>query len=166
MKHSQGFTLIELVIVIVTVGIIAGIVGFILLGATNSWRFASLRKDILWDGRLAMNRMVREIKEIKNLTSVTTASSSQFRFTRVDDSDITYSLSGTDLNRTESGTSNLLAENVSGLTFAYYNASGGQIVTPTVSPLETDIRRVRINLTLTKNVENIYLQSESVPRNF
>ncbi len=163
---KRGFSLIELIIVITIIGIISGVVGFTLFGAVDAWTFKFNRSDILWDGRLALNRMVRETREIKNTTSVTTAISSQFRFINVDDLDITYSLSGTDLNRTEDSTANVLAEDVSSLAFTYYDSGGATIATPIVSPLETDINRVRINLTLTKNGENVYLQSDARPRNF
>ena len=163
---KRGSTLVELVIVIAIVGIMAGAVGYILLGAVDAWTFKAKRNDILWDGRMAINRMVREIREIKNLTSVTTASSSQFRFTNVNNNSITYSLSGADLNRTKDGTANILAQNVSSLSFTYYDSSGAGIATPTVSPSATNIRRVRINLTLTNGGQNFYAQSDSMPRNF
>ena len=166
MTENKGFTLVELIIVITIIGIIAGTVGFILLSTVDAWMFKFNRADLLSDGRLALNRMVREIRQIKDLTSVTTATSSQFRFTNTGDVDIIYSLSSTDLNRTADATANVLAQDVSSLGFAYYDSSGDTISTPTVSPSETDIRRVRINLTLTKSGENVYLQSESVPRNF
>jgi prepilin-type N-terminal cleavage/methylation domain-containing protein len=162
----DGFTLVELIVVIAIIGIIASIVGFILLGAVDAWTFKITRSDILWDGRLAMERMVREIREIRNLTSVVTANSSQFRFINADDVDITYSVTSTNLNRTEDGNANILAADVSSLGFTYYDANGDTIATPAVSPSETNIRRVRINLTLTKNGKNLYLQSEGVPRNF
>ena len=163
---SKGFTLIELVIVITIIGIITGVVGYILLGTVDAWMFKFNRADLLSDGRLAMNRMVREIREIKNRGKVTTAASSEFRFENVDNIDITYDLSSTDLDRTADGTANTLAENVSSLTFTYFDSNGNTIATPDVAPGATDIRRVRINLTLTKNSEDVYLQSESVPRNF
>lgn len=163
---KRGSTLVELVIVIAIVGIMVGAVGYILLGVVDAWTFKAKRNDILWDGRMAINRMGREIREIKNLTSVTTASSSQFRFTNVNNNSIIYSLSGTNLNRTKDGTANILAQNVSSLSFTYYDSSGASIATPTVSPSATNIRRVRINLTLTNGGQNFYAQSDSVPRNF
>lgn len=162
----KGFTLIELVIVITIIGIISGVVGYILLGTVQGWTFKASRNDLLWDGRLAMNRMVREIREIKDSTSVTTADSSQFKFIDMHDTDITYSINSTILNRTEGGTSNKIAENVSAIVFTYYSSSGSTITTPLVAPLSTDIRRIKIDLTLTKGGENVYLQSEGVPRNF
>jgi len=164
--RSKGFTLIELVIVIMVIGVIAGVVGYVLLTTVDAWTFKFNRSDLLWDGRLAVNRMVREIREVKRAANVTTASASQFRFTDVSDVDIIYSRRSTDLNRTADGTANVLAENVSSLTFTYYDSSGNTIAAPVVSPGNTDIRRVRINLTFTKNGENVYLQSDSVPRNF
>jgi len=164
---KNGFTLIELIIVITIIGIITGVVGFVLFGAVDAWTFKFNRSDILSDGRPAMNRMVREIREIRDNDSVATASSSEFRFTNVDNVDITYNLSSTDLNRTANGVTNTLAEDVSGLTFTYYDscASGATPIAPTVGT-DTNIRRVQIDLTLTKNGENLYVQSQSVPRNF
>ena len=166
MKASNGFSLIELIIVIVIIGIIAGVAGYVLLGAVDAWTFKFNRSGLLSDGRLAMNRMVREIREVKNRGNVITATSSEFRFIDVDDVDITYSLSSTDLNRTADSTANVLAGEVSSLAFTYYDSGGSTISTPTVSPNATDIRRVRINLTVTKGGENVYLQADSVPRNF
>jgi len=166
MKKDKGFTLVELVIAIIIIGITASTVGFMMLGVIKAWTFKFNRSDILWDGRLALGRMTREIREVRNTTSVTTASSSQFRFFDTGGADITYSLSSTDLNRTENGIPNLLAENVSNLAFTYYNLSGTVILAPTVSPSATNIRRVRIDLTLTKNGQNVYLRSDSSTENF
>jgi len=166
MKKNKGFTLVEVVIVITIVGIVSVIIGSILLGVVKAWTFKFNRNDILWDGRLALDRMTREIREVRNTTSVTTASSSQFRFIDTGNADITYSLSSTNLNRTENGTLNLLAENVSSLVFTYYNSSGTVIPVPTVSPSATNIRRVRISFTLTKNGQNVYLRSDSSTENF
>ena len=164
--RKNGFTLIELVVVISVVGIISTIVGSILLGAIDAWTFKFNRNDILWDSRLAIDRMTREIRTIRNATSVTTASSSQLRFIDAGNKDITYSMSSTNLNRTENGTVNLLAENVSSLAFTYYDANDAVIPAPAVSPSATDIRRVRINFTFTKNNENVYLRSDASTRNF
>jgi prepilin-type N-terminal cleavage/methylation domain-containing protein len=166
MEKNKGFTLVELMIVIVIVGIAASIIGFMLFGAIDAWTFKLNRADLLWDGRVSINRMTREIRTVKTSASVTTASTAQFRFTDVGNKDIAYSLSSTNLNRTENGTANLLAENVSALTFTYYNSSDTVIPSPTVSPSATDIRRVRINLTLTKNGQNVYLQSDASTKNF
>jgi len=164
--RKNGFTLVELVIVISVVGIISTIVGSMLLGAIDAWVFKFNRNDILWDSRLAIDRMTREIRTIRNTTSVTTASSAQFRFIDAGNKDITYSLSSTNLNRTENGIANLLAVDVSSITFTYYYANGTVIPAPAVSPSATDIRRVRINITLTKNGENVYLRSDASTKNF
>ena len=164
--NKRGFTLVELVIVITIVGIISVVIGSMLLGTVKAWTFKFNRNDSLWDGRIALDRMTREIRAIKNTTSVTTASAAQFRFIDAGNKDITYSMSSTNLNRTENGTANLLAENVSSLAFTYYDTNGNTIATPTVSPSATNIRRIRISLTLTKNGENVYLRSDASTKNF
>lgn len=160
MKKNKGFTLVELVIVITIIGISASILGFMLLGTVKAWTFKLNRNDILWDGRLSLDRMTREIRTIKDTASITTAASSQFRFIDAGNKDITYSLSSTNLNRTENAATNLLAENVSSLAFTYYDTAG------VVTGVLANIRRVRINLTLTKNGQNVYLQSDASTKNF
>jgi len=162
----RGFTLIELIIVISIVGVISGILGFVLLASVDAWTLKINRADMLWDGRLGMERMVRDIRQIRDLRGVITAGPSELRFIDANGDDITYRVNDAMLQRREDDHTNILAGWVSGLNFTYYDVNGNEIDLPMVNPDETDIRRIRINLNLTKNGKTLYLQSEVVPRNF
>ncbi len=60
---ENGFTLIELVISIVLVGIIAGVLGPIIFYGTEGYRQQIARKELLSRGRIALERMSREMRE-------------------------------------------------------------------------------------------------------
>ncbi len=158
---EKGFTLIELVIAIVILGIIAGIGTPLLLGISDSLAFLVSRTAIDQAGDIALSRMTREMRRLKDDSSVNTATSSQFSFDDVNSNTISYSLSGTDLMRN----SDILASDVQDLSFTYYDDSGSTISTPVVSPNKTDIRRIDISLEFTSSGQIFYYKSQVRPRN-
>lgn len=60
--NSKGFTLIEMVMVILLLGIIAGVAAMILLEGSKGWLAIGPRKDALWEARMSIERMVREAR--------------------------------------------------------------------------------------------------------
>ncbi len=135
---QKGFTLVEIVIVIVILGIVGGITfQFVALGV-QAFKKSRDRKDLYDQGRLAMERMVRELRDGYEVTDCT-ATSITFRvahpaaFGVVDE--IKYQLNGTDLERVgdPSGTplTAVLASNVTDFPMFEGTTTGGVIgVTP------------------------------------
>lgn len=145
---QKGFTIIEIILSIVILGIIAGIGLPIIAEIGESQIIANRRNDLAESGRLAIDRLVREIRRIKDDTSVVTANSTVFQFIDIDDNTISFSLSSGVLRRTYNGTANDLAGDAASFNISYYDQSGSLISSPAVSPSATDIRRVRLNLGL------------------
>ncbi len=158
---NKGFTLIELVIVIVILGIIASIATPLLLVISDSLSFLVSRAGMDQAADVALSMMTREVRRLKDDSSVNAAASSQFSFDDVNSNAISYSLSGTDLMRN----SDILASDVQDLSFTYYGDSGGTISTPVVSPNETDIRRIDISLEFMSSGQTFYYKSQVRPRN-
>ena len=142
MAKVKGYTLIELVTVMVIIGIIAAIGTPLLMETADAWSYASrFQNNAVLSAIVAQNRMSREIRRLKNDTSVTTATSSQFSFTDVNNNATTFNLSGNTLMRNSDG----LLDNVTSLSFTYYDDNNAVIATPAVSPNYTDIRLVKVN---------------------
>ena len=66
---QAGFTLIEMVITIVVIGIIAGISAMLILQAMRGYSDQDARADLTNQARLAVERMAREIREIRDCTA-------------------------------------------------------------------------------------------------
>ena len=157
MRGQAGFTLFELVIVIVVVSI-AGI-GFAAMfsQAVNTYQYVEAEKGILQEARYTMERIARELKRVRNNTSVTTASLTTFAF--VDRSNQAVSISwsgaaGADLTYTKSGVARTLASGVDSLAFSYRRADGAA-ARPILSPSITDIWRVAVYLRLARGSQKV-----------
>jgi len=149
---NKGFTLTELVMVIVIVGVIAGLFAPLISAALDSWFFTKTERDVLFSTRLAMNRMVREIRQIKDTSSINTFTSAEFEFVDIDDNTINFQQSGTSLNRNSNELTDKL-QNPGGLTFTYLDSDGA------VTAVSTSVRMVRIKLILTSGDSSITIQS-------
>ncbi|MEI8012419.1 MAG: type II secretion system protein [Candidatus Omnitrophota bacterium] len=163
MKKNTAFTLIELVMVIVLVGIIFGVTAPLMLEVGRNWQLAQGRNELCESAKVAMDRMVREIRQVKDKTSVITATAVTFKFIDVDNNTITFSTASGHLMRTVGTTANQLADNVTAVSFTYYNASESVIASPSVNPSATNIARIVIGLTLSSG-SSLSLESGVVPR--
>jgi len=163
---QKGFTIIELIMVIVVIGILAWVGVASLLSGVDTWGFFSQRKEILTDARMALDMMSREMRIVKNSTSVTTANSTDFQFIDTGNTTVRYYLDSAIIKRTEDGTTNNLLDNVNNFGFGYYNSSDAEISTPVVAPSATDIKTIRISIAVEKNTsEPVNIVTTVWPRN-
>jgi prepilin-type N-terminal cleavage/methylation domain-containing protein len=130
-KNQRGFSLIELMVVIVILGIIVlGLVTFF-TGGTKSWVAGQSQLKAQREARQAIDRMVREIRHGE---VVTTGTNNSITVTvpalgSEDAYNVTYNLSGNTISRN----SNPLINNVKTLSFDYPDASKVHIL------LEVDV---------------------------
>jgi prepilin-type N-terminal cleavage/methylation domain-containing protein len=120
-KNKNGFSLIEMMIVVTILGIIIlGLVTFF-TGGTRSWVTGQHQLEAQRNARLSMDQMVREIREADYI--VDSSISSSIDFHTPFHGNISYSLSGNDLKRD----SNTVINNVLTLDFSYFDNSGSEI---------------------------------------
>lgn len=87
---ARGYTLLEVVIVIIIMGIVAVFVGPVLSTALGSYDATSRNVEVLTRMRYAMERMEREIRHVRRAATnsanydIATMSSSQLVFTKPD----------------------------------------------------------------------------------
>lgn len=152
-----GFTLIELVIVIVVISISGVLLAAMFREAIGTYRFVDVEADLLQQARFAEERIARELRRLRNGTSVTTAGAQTFAFVDRDAVPIIVSWNGTkgaDLLFTRNGVSQTLAGSVDSLAFSYFKEDGSAAV-PLVAPSSTDIRRVAVYIRLARGGQSI-----------
>ena len=160
--NKKGFSLIELMVTVVILGLIVlGLVTFF-TGGARSWIAGHSQLEAQRNARQAIDQMVRQIREANKIYSA--SRSDEIYFHTPFDGDISFSLLGRDLKRNN----NIMIGNVQGLVFTYLDNSG-TTVDPTDSDKESKVSKVHINLQVDVDQDSnpdITLNSDIDLRNF
>jgi prepilin-type N-terminal cleavage/methylation domain-containing protein len=154
--QRKGFTLIEMVFVIIILSIISVIASRVMGTAFNSYFYNQNIVNANEQGRLAMERMVRDFHAVNSPSDITTATASTFAFNDVNGNSVIYTLSGTQLRR--NGVA--LADGINTLTFGYYDGTGAAAGTTAA------IRYVDVTLNITQNSVNYTLKTTITALNY
>lgn len=159
---QRGFTLVELVLTIILVGIIAGMASVFLRQGLNAFVAEDARADITNQGRLAMERMAREIRMARSRTAADLpgcCNAGTLSFVNLNGIAIAYTTAAGN-TITQNGTA-LAAGDTVVLNFSYFQQNG---VTP--ATLATQVWSIQIDLTVTMSGESQAYRVRVHPRNF
>lgn len=164
---SKGFTLIEIVIVIVILGVISSIAALVILQGVKAESDEQSRSGVHYQERVAMERMAREIRMIRSATAadITTMNGTTLMYTDINGMQMGFRLNGGIIQRTENngGTWQTLAVNVTGPggnIFTYLDANGAVTAAP------ASLWLVQVQFTATQGAESISMRTTVHPRNF
>jgi prepilin-type N-terminal cleavage/methylation domain-containing protein len=168
-KKENGFTLVELVVVMVLVVILAGVAAPLLAVSLDAFTLKIERTELEESANLALARISREIRRLRDEESVLTADASEFEFVDTDGRTIRYWQENDQLLRQENGGDEIeLAGFVqnNGLAFRYLDDDGTQIANPAEGAgTKTDIRRVEVQIAFENNGHVVPVQIQIQPRN-
>ena len=160
MKSESGFSLIELIIVMVLVAVLAGFVGNMIFYEVNIFNLITSRSNALQNSRRTLQTMSRDIRQIMRPDDIFEAAVDSLRFNDVNNFMITYSF----VNGQLSKNSDPLVNFVDDFQFTYYDDSGNPLVVPVGDP--SNIRSISLKLTTTVNGKSLKMQTKVTPRNF
>jgi len=163
-KPSKGFTLIEIVVVIVILSIVSAITIYFLVSSLKVYTMTVNQKTLFEEGKLALERMCRDIRDARSITlPASGASGSSITFTRTNataqdiaSENITFQLTGSNLQKVKASPSatSTLAGNVS-----VFTVTRG-------APATNDENEIKMVLTLSLGTgENVTIQTKVYPKN-
>lgn len=164
LRTGKGVTLIELVMMIVIVGILAGVSSMYIKETIDLWRFLTYRSEVVAQGRMALMRMGREMRQVRDKNSISTANAGRFTFIDRAGNTIDYQLSGNNLMRN----TEILATGVSNLIFCYYDKNNQAACAPVCTCAVADttvIYRIVIRMDISAGSETKHIESQIYPRN-
>jgi prepilin-type N-terminal cleavage/methylation domain-containing protein len=164
-KGKEGFTLIEIVLVILIIAVLAGILIEPLRQGIQSYVGIETRADLTSQAREATTRMIRELRNIRkdagNAPEISTADATSITFADVEDNTITFSLSGSTVQRN----SNVLADQVSSLEFRYFDGSNAELtIFPLSNPDREKVRRILVILAMQEGTETVTMTGQAFLR--
>lgn len=160
---ASGFTLIELVLTIILLGIIAAAVSPLILQGIRSASIEQNRGDVHAQARLAVERVAREARAVRSCAEIVGPAnpSAGLSFTDTSGAPVVFSLAGGNLSRG----GDLLAQGViSANPFRFLKRDAVTETTSCVAP--DDIWFIEIDLTCVQAGENLHLRTLVHPRNF
>lgn len=145
MKKKAGFTMIELIVVLVLVGILSALAGMGLVQGVQGYLFARENAPLTQKAQMAMARLSREFQEISKIYS---SSATSMAFKNIH-GDSAMALVGSEIRIIEnsqtiptSGTGDVLIDDVNNFTLTY--------TWPTPSDIKT-LSTIRIDLVLNRS---------------
>lgn len=156
-NNNHGYTLIELIVTTVIVGIVSTLLIYLLVSIFGTLQENRIRKQLLMDGYNATSKFVREFELINNEPNLTLATDTQIQFNTIISgvlTTITYQIVGNELQRgVNGGASVVISTNVTGQ-FEYFQKSHFNMPPPLGPPDRLRTRRVRLTLNMLDNAGN------------
>lgn len=163
-RPARGFSLIELVMVMVLFGIVAAVAAPVLSSGFQAYFAGRDISEVDWQARVAIERMSRELRAIRAPADLVINAAGDIAFVDVDGNPIRYCLGavGTcpgvtgDLMRNAQP----LASGISGLDFSFLTRAAGATATP------AQVYYVTVAFTATRNATSKAHRTTVSPRSF
>lgn len=161
MRREKGFTFVEYILVVALAGVICLALAQVVIITMRTWDIALSGAVMIDQTEVSFSRMAREIRQMKNYTSLINADSTRIRFVDINDVDTTYRLYEGRIERN----SKACIDEVDSLTFQYLDKNGAVISSPVENPSSTNVRMVRITMTISPGNQSLTVQTTVRLRN-
>jgi prepilin-type N-terminal cleavage/methylation domain-containing protein len=151
MRRVEGFSLIELIMVIAILGILAAFVGPVLFNAMRSYDQAQKSVQTQAKMRYAMERMSREVREVRRqatdatLLDITLMTATSLGFFKTDSTPVMIAATGNQVNLAYSTVSAMLTDQLGSFSLQYFEPDGA-----TVATTASSLAFVQISMTLSE----------------
>jgi prepilin-type N-terminal cleavage/methylation domain-containing protein len=162
---DKAFTLIEVIVSMVLIGVMAAIAGMGLVVVTRGYVFSKQNADTMLKSQVAMTRIVKELSSIRPTDTISSATNASITYTKDGVAGVSHTISWTGNILQIDGVT--LINNVTAFSLAYANSAGGVIAIGSTSPSQAvlnGIRRMVVNMTIrgADNVDSAFSNSVKI----
>ena len=164
MKKESGFTLIEVIVSLMLVGVLAAIGGTMLTEGIKGYIFSKDCAEIAQKAELAFSRLNNEITRLQDVTADSTSSSISIKNTK---GDKTIGLDNGKIKINDGINDDILIDDVNSFTLAYYDAGDNEYDEWSVTNDIGDLSAIKIELIILTQLdgEPITFTTYVAPRN-
>lgn len=163
-RPARGFSLIELVMVMVLFGIVAAVAAPVLSSGFQAYFTGRDISEVDWQARVAIERMTRELRSIRAPADLVITSADNIAFVDSDGNPIRYCMGAVGSCPGAAGelmrNAQPLASGISGLDFSFLTRTAGATATP------AQVYYVTVAFTATRNATTKAHRITVSPRNF
>jgi len=160
-NRGKGFTLIEVIIVLILLGIVSAIAGMGLVVLAQGYVFANLNSTMVEKGQTAITRIVKELADCTitagNATSVTL-------MRRSDGTSYTFSWAGTPggplILSGPDNTADVLTDNVRSFALVYYNDGGIIVPADVAAQVQSTLQLVAADDSVRTFTNRVYTKAQ------
>ena len=127
--NNRGFTLIEVIVSLVLVGIIGAIAGMLLVQISKGFVFSKKTAATAQKGQITISRLV---KEFSTITSISSGTATSITFTR--DPGVTHTISWAGANNPLLIATDIVTDNVNSFNLQYYDSYNDPSPSPSYLP--------------------------------
>lgn len=171
---ERGFTLIELMMSIVLMGIVASTIGFIIYQGARSFQVLDTRNDLVSKGTLATERISRELRLVRCATAgascaaqasdITSMTATEIRFVNGVHAGRGFRLDAGAIKLRQGSTAvdpeDVLTDSASSFTIDYKKKDGSAALVP------ADVWVVDVGFTLASGADSVDFKTSIHPRSF
>jgi prepilin-type N-terminal cleavage/methylation domain-containing protein len=162
LSNEKAFTLIEVIVSLVLIGILSAIAGLGLVQITQGYIFAKQNAETVQKAQIAMTRIVKELGAATRIETDTLPTTARIKYTRTGTGSVINTITISDVVQISGTANGTLINNVitPPSAFAYFDAAGGSITTFDATTVPT-IRRVDVTLKVTgaSNQSSVFTNS-------
>ena len=159
---ARGFSLIELVIVIMLIAVIGSAAGIMIEKAANAALTQAAKTDQDWQLRVAMERMVRDLSRMDLVANLSVIQEDEIIFRTIRGETVRYAFDNEN-SQILRGNTHALADNISNLEFYYYDINGNEVPPGGNATL---VRYILIRIVSNSNNTETSVESLVFPKQF
>jgi prepilin-type N-terminal cleavage/methylation domain-containing protein len=160
-SSTTGFTLIEIVITIVLVGVIGTIAAMIIMEGVAAYSEGDRDTALYYQARLGMDRMARDLRQIRSTDDISTWTATDLRYIDAMGAAAGFNWASPALRRWNGTGNDTLATGITTFNFSYLQQDG---TTPAADP--ADLWFIDISLTAQQDGTSLAMRTRVHPRNF